>query len=193
MYFGTYEQDNDTKNGKEDVAWTVLAKEKNRILLISKYALDAASFHNRQEAVTWNNCALRKWLNSKFIETAFSVKEQEQLVPTFILAQKNPKYETDPGKDTKDRVFLLSIDEAKQYFKSDAQRKCTPTRYAYQRGVAINSENNISTCWWWLRTPGGEPDYAAFVNLQGVIHEYGSNVYNYKTSAVRPAMWIENN
>jgi len=191
VYFGSYEQDNDTKNGKEDVAWIVLAKEQKRILVISKYGLDAASFHNKQEAVTWNNCSLRKWLNSKFIETAFTPAEQKQLVPAIVKAQKNPKYEIDPGKDTKDRVFLLSIDEAKQYFQTDPQRKCTPTYYAYKRGVAVTNENNTMLCWWWLRNPGGEPDYAAFVNLQGVIHEYGSNVYNYKTSAVRPAMWIE--
>ena len=193
VYFGSYEQDYDTKNGKEDIAWLMLAKEKKGILVISKYGLDAASFHNRQESVTWDNCALRKWLNSTFIETAFTPAEQKQLVPTIVLAQKNPKYETDPGKDTKDRVFLLSIDEAKRYFKTGAQRKCTPTYYAYKRGVAITNENNTSLCWWWLRSPGGEDDYAAFVNLQGAIHDYGSSVYNYKTSAVRPAMWIENN
>ena len=31
------------------------------------------------------------------------------------------------------------------------------------------------------------------VNLKGEIHDYGSSVYNYKTSAVRPAIWVENN
>ena len=38
--FGTYEQDNDTSNGTENIEWKVLAKENNKVLIISKYALD---------------------------------------------------------------------------------------------------------------------------------------------------------
>jgi len=41
VYFGTYEQDNDTTNGKEDIKWLVLAKENNRVLVISDKALDS--------------------------------------------------------------------------------------------------------------------------------------------------------
>lgn len=33
--FGTYEQDSGTSNSKEDIEWLVLAKENNRILVIS--------------------------------------------------------------------------------------------------------------------------------------------------------------
>ncbi len=40
VYFGAYEQDNNTSNGKEDVEWIVLAKENEKALVISKYALD---------------------------------------------------------------------------------------------------------------------------------------------------------
>ena len=32
VFFGTYEQDNDTANGKEGIEWLVLAKENNRSL-----------------------------------------------------------------------------------------------------------------------------------------------------------------
>ena len=38
--FGTYEQDNNTSNGKEAIEWTVLDKNGMSVLLISKQALD---------------------------------------------------------------------------------------------------------------------------------------------------------
>ncbi len=40
IYFGSYEQDNNLSNGKEEIEWIVLAKENRKALLISKYALD---------------------------------------------------------------------------------------------------------------------------------------------------------
>ena len=40
VIFGSYEQDNDESNGTEDIEWLVLAREDNKALLISKYALD---------------------------------------------------------------------------------------------------------------------------------------------------------
>ena len=50
------------------------------------------------------------------------------MIPTVtVSANKNPKYDTDPGNTAKDRVFLLSIVEAEKYFTSDEARKCIPT------------------------------------------------------------------
>lgn len=39
--FGHYEQDNDESNGKEDIEWLVLEKEDDKVLVISKYVLNA--------------------------------------------------------------------------------------------------------------------------------------------------------
>lgn len=41
VYFGAYEQDNNTSNDKELIEWLVLAKENNRVLVISDKALDS--------------------------------------------------------------------------------------------------------------------------------------------------------
>ena len=46
VFFGSYEQDNDTANGKEDIEWIVLAKEGNKLLVISKYALDCQKYNS---------------------------------------------------------------------------------------------------------------------------------------------------
>ena len=54
-------------------------------------------------------------------------------------ADEKPNYDTSPGNDTTDKVFLLSITEVKQYFASDDDRKCAPTDYEIAQGTYANS------------------------------------------------------
>ncbi len=191
--FGAYEQDNDTSNGKEDIEWRVLAKEEGRILVISEYALDCQQYNTEGTDVTWETCSLRKWLNETFLKEAFSAEEQKMIPETKVTADKNPSYSTDPGNDTTDKVFLLSISEAEKYFSDDEDRKCVPTAYAIDRG-AITSSNftkgGKATCRWWLRSPGFDSYYAAGVYGNGDINYYGDYVDD-NHNCVRPALWIE--
>lgn len=76
IYYGSYEQDNNISNGKENIEWRVLAKENNRILGISDKALDCKPFNETKENVTWRTCTLRKWLNDDFFNSAFSNAEK---------------------------------------------------------------------------------------------------------------------
>ena len=187
VYFGTYEQDNDTTNGKENIEWLVLAKENNRVLVISNKALDCRAYQaNSLSYATWEKCSLREWLNNDFFNTAFSDDEKAVIPTVTVSADKNPTYNTDPGNATQDQVFLLSIVEAKKYFSSDSARQCSSTDYAVANG-AYKSNDNI--CWWWLRSTGCNQDYAAFVYSNGNIFEDGYYILN-SHRAVRPAMWI---
>ena len=185
VYFGTYEQDNDTSNGKENIEWLVLAKENNRVLVISDKALDCQTYNSSITSVTWETCTLRKWLNNDFINAAFSDDEKAMIPTVTVSADKNPKYNTNPGNATKDKVFLLSIVEAEKYFSSDEARMCVPTEYAISNGAS----DSYTNCWWWLRSPGISQDLAASVYFDGDVHEYGNNV-NCANLAVRPALWI---
>ncbi len=108
------------------------------------------------------------------------------ILEEIISADNNPNYSTNPGNDTKDRVFLLSIVEAEKYFSSDDARKCIATDYATARGVACNSYNYTL---WWLRSPGYQFNYAAYVDSKGSVdfHGHRADYYNF---AVRPALWI---
>ena len=193
VYFGTYEQDNDTTNGKEDIEWLVLAKEKNRVLVISDKALDCQPYNSSYtEEVTWEKCSLRKWLNNDFINAAFTAEERAKIPTVMVSTDKNPEYDTDPGNATKDRVFLLSIVEVEKYFPSNEARKCVPTEYAISNGAYTSdsyTKGGKATCWWWLRSPGYNRFDAASVNMYGNVDEEGSHVNN-DTYAVRPAMWI---
>ena len=185
VYFGTYEQDNDTSNGKENIEWLVLAKENNRVLVISDKALDCQTYNSSITSVTWETCTLRKWLNNDFINAAFTAEERAKIPTVTVSADKNPEYDTDPGNATKDRVFLLSIVETEKYFASYLKMRCIPTEYAISNGAS----DSYTNCWWWLRSPGISQDLAASVYFDGDVHEYGNNV-DCANLAVRPALWI---
>lgn len=188
-FFGEYEQDNNTANGKEDIEWLVLEVKDGRALVISKYALDCQQYNTEFTDVTWETCTLRKWLNNDFINAAFSAEEKAMIPTVTISADKNLDYSTNPGNATQDQVFLLSITEANKYFSSDSARQCEPTDFAVANGAW---ESDSGNCWWQLRSPGYYQVYAANVFCDGYVYEYGDNV-NYVGSAVRPALWIDLN
>lgn len=186
VFFGAYEQDNNNSNGKEAIEWLVLDIKDGKTLLISKYALDSKQYNTSSTDVTWESCTLRKWLNSDFLNAAFSADERTMIPTVTVSADKNPEYSTSPGNETQDQVFLLSITEANKYFTSDSARVCKPTAYALVNGPY---ESDSGNCWWWLRSPGGLQYRAAHVDHYGGVNESGSYVI-YSNVAVRPALWI---
>ena len=194
VIFGSYEQDNDTNNGKEEIEWRVLAKEGNKILVISEYALDCQRYNKEFTSVTWETCPLRKWLNETFFKSAFSAEEQKMIPETKVTADANPSFVTDPGNDTTDKVFLLSVTEAEKYFSSDEGRKCVPTAYAIEQGAYTSSsytKGGKAACRWWLRSPGTYSPYAALVYYDGGDFDYRGDCVNISHACVRPALWIE--
>ena len=186
--FGTYEQDNDTANGPEDIEWLIVKKDGNRALLLSKDALDCRPYHTGQSDVTWETCELRSWLNGTFYNTAFSADEQKRIQTVTVTADKNTEYTTSQGKDTEDKIFLLSEKETLAYLNSDYARKCAATQYAIAQGAYQN--NDSGCCWWWLRTAGAENNSVILIFHLGFVLNDGSEV-DHSRIAVRPAMWIE--
>lgn len=187
VVFGSYEQDNNTSNGKEEIEWIVLAREGDQVLVISRYALDCIPYNRSSTSVTWETCSLRKWLNGTFLDAAFSESERAMIPSVTVSADKNPSYSTSPGNSTTDQVFLLSITEVNKYFSSHSARQCQGTAYCYAQG-AYKADNG--NCWWWLRSPGYYSNFAAGVNGDGSVDEFGSSV-NIDKYAVRPALWID--
>ena len=182
VFFGTYEQDNDIKNGKEDVEWLVLEIKDGRMLVISKSALAYRQYNSVFADTTWHSCALRKWLNNDFINVAFNAAEKAMIPTVTVSADKNPNYNTDPGEITQDQVFLLSIAETNTYFGTDGQRKC---EFADNRLAGRNG------CQWLLRSPGYKQHLATYVKSDGTVNSYGSAAETFY--GVRPALWIDLN
>ena len=187
LFFGSYEQDGITTNGKEDIEWIVLAKDGLKALVISRYALDQGLYHQSYTNTTWETCSLRKWLNETFLKAAFSSKEQSHIISSTVTADNNSKYGTPPGNNTTDKVFLLSIAEINEYFDSDSARQCSATVFCYEAGAYKTADGY---CKWWLRSPGTYANQAMYVSSDGVP-SFGGSIVNYDQNAIRPAMWIE--
>ena len=188
VVFGRYEQDNNLENGLEPIEWIVLDVQDGKSLLISKYGLDCQPYHNQWKDVTWEKCTLRNWLNQTFLSAAFTADEQKAIPVSDVdnsQEQGNSSWNTNGGRNTKDKIFLLSYSEAAKYFASDESRVCKASEYAGSKKVYID-QNGSS--WWWLRSPGSYQQNAAPVNPNGSLgrDDYVSDIHN----VVRPAMWV---
>ena len=181
--FGLYDMDGSIFNGKEEIEWQVLDVDGSKALLISKYALADKPYHKQKEAVTWEACSLRKWLNDKFYQKAFGEDHKRRINVTKVIADKNPQYDTLTGSVTNDTVFLLSINEAEKYFKTNESRECKMAKYANE-----STDYSYHNAEWWLRTTGKDLECAAYVDSCGSIRNSGEDVNEY--DQVRPAIWI---
>ncbi|MBR4341550.1 MAG: hypothetical protein IKP88_02380 [Lachnospiraceae bacterium] len=207
---GTFEQDNDLSNGSESIEWVVLNvdEENGRALLLSKYGLDCRKFNETHDDVTWEDSSLRKWLNSDFYNVAFDEKEKSYILDSEIISGDNSENGTSDGNVTKDKVFLLSVDEVTDIrngfisrpVKEDDNRKRGVSLYAKMKG-ALTSER-IPSDWeqgpyteggpagWWLRTRSGK-GVVSYVDDEGyVVGEKEGKFVDRDTIAVVPAIYI---
>ncbi len=204
IVFGSYEQDNNFDNGREPIEWIVLENSDSEILLLSKYALDCQKYNDVSEAVTWEKCSLREWLNREFYNNAFNKKEKTWILDSELKNRNDDVYGTSGGNDTTDKVFLLSKEEASDSnygflssYYDDIMRRCAPTAYAKAKGVNTLSSYEFMTsygdysCYWWLRSPGADSTRAAFVVAGGsvFVDEMAGNVETIN-HGIRPSIRI---
>lgn len=182
--FGNYSQ---TETGKDStpIEWLVLESDGKTALLISRYALDCKPYNTENVDTSWDACTLRTWLNKDFYNSAFSSKEKKLIITSDISDDRRPAYGRYYGNATKDNLFLLSLDETKNYFTYKYARECIPTAYAIQKGV---STGRYKTCRWWLRSPGNFSDSAITVEEDGFVSS--TDVTN-GGSAVRPCVRVQ--
>lgn len=191
VLFGSYEQDGDAANGKEPIEWLVLARDGDKALLLSKYALDHQSFMPFYEPVTepftWESCSLRQWLNSTFLNAAFSAEEQRQLLTTTVITASGGRKGSENPFTTEDRVFLLSDTEVYAYFSSEAATVTDYTAYALSEDPWAGNATAPAPAIWWLRTTdgGNHPDS---VYTRGGV---GEGARSYEGEYVRPAIWVD--
>ena len=184
--FGRIEQDGNYTNGPEDILWRVLARQDGSLLVISEYALDARPYHNSNESVTWEDSSLRKWLNTEFFNAAFTNIEKASIRETELLNTDNPELDTPGGNNTRDHVFLLSAQEAAQYFSNDRERCAKPSAVAAVKCIWSGPDAGS----WLLRTPGKSLKNAVTVTRSGQISFSGA-VITGSGFAIRPAMWVD--
>ena len=166
--FGIYPQTADCK--VKPIDWIVLEHKDNKVLVISKYGLNAKKFDD--ESSDWYKSNIRKWLNGPFADYAF--KKDPNLRKSFI-----------PNPETGDFVSLISYEESKKYFKNDDERICAPTDYVFKDWP----DAQCSSCTWWLRTR--VTNYEGMVRL---VASDGSLMCESQISdsdrVVRPIIWL---
>ena len=186
--FGNYPQTAD--GGSLPIEWQVLARENNKMLVISKYGLEARRFDSSSN--NWENSEIRKWLNGEFYNKAFSENEKKLIRNSGIStkfyrggflgfgAKEELSY-------TDDYIFLLSKEEAEKYFANDDARRCKATEYAKNNGAYVTG-NGCS--WWWLRSPNPHDMWGNVLDVDYDGDVSSSSVYSIDDLLARPALWI---
>lgn len=172
--------------------WRVLDYRDNKKLIISDKAITSMAYKADGCATTWEESDVRIYLNNDFYNQ-FATEEKNKICETENTNEANVLYGTSGGKNTLDRVFLLSCNEVERYFPRSEDR------------VVHDQKNN--TAMWLLRTPGRDREFVCNVNSSGYLDEHGILVMNASNNSVelrsvikdyasgvngsiRPAMWI---
>jgi len=136
-----------TYNGKP-IDWRVLDVKDNKALIITVDIIERRRFDKTGN--DWENSELRRYLNNEFI-TGFD-KEL-----------------------TDGEIFILNVDEVKEYFTDDINR------IAKYKG---------KSAWCWTRSPGYIVKDGANINIGGAVRVYGLDPGD-NSGGVRPAMWLK--
>ncbi|MCL2813618.1 MAG: protease inhibitor I42 family protein [Oscillospiraceae bacterium] len=158
--------------------WRVLEVKDGKTLVITENVIEPNVYDLAltDDVITWETSFLRNCLNGIFLEK-FTAEEQERIAVTRVKNPDNPQYGTPGGADTDDKIFLLSLEEAEEYFGGDDERKA-------KLGHGFS--------WWWLRSPGAISLCAACVDSGGSIYAKGRDVATMHPEflGVRPVLWL---
>lgn len=189
-----------------DYDWRILDIQKDAALLITDCIIEQRAYHDVYKDITWADCALRKYLNDEFYNK-FSKEEKSRIITVLNKNLDNHWYGSDGGVETKDNIFLLSLEEVCRYFGDSLSKLENPKknqRYWFERKDENNSKRIANLLgregawWWWLRSPGRVNVKAVYIfGTDGNIGIQGNNVLKGNisdgrcTGGVRPALWVK--
>ena len=184
--FGSYEQDNDVSNGKEEIEWIIMDKTDNSYLLLSKNILDCKNFNVENNFVTFSNSTLCGWLNNDFYNAAFDNDMKKYIVNDEGFS--NLKY---------NKVSLLDLETCLKNFgdKQPTNEKLQSfgTEYAINNGLEVDNNKNKTTYKmgsYFLSDNGETKDKAVWVGIYGHIYVEGQPVKLNIGDGVRPIIAV---
>ncbi|MCL2378741.1 MAG: DUF6273 domain-containing protein [Defluviitaleaceae bacterium] len=135
----------------------------------------------RNKTITWEHSTLRRYLNEDFYNS-FSEDDRSRILETFLENKDNPEkssfFGSTGGNSTFDMIFLLSIDEIMEYHEASKRTE-----------LWCEGKPPYKTLWW-LRSPGHNNIFAAFVtDYDRRVNLMGSDVD--KPLGIRPALWLQ--
>ena len=195
----------------EPLKWRVLDPDKG--MVISTLAIDSQAYSNTvyyksSDAEYYNSTkrnfyasnyetsSIRNWLNNDFYNTAFSVKEQNNITTTTVSTKDNENGIYDSA-DTEDKLFIPSVEEVHNSsfgFISDETRVFLGTDYAKCQGLKTDDYVGSETFGYplrvHLRTPYGSQSNC-LISGSGVANFLVDNVYD-SGYGIIPAMCLSN-
>ncbi|MDE5779077.1 MAG: Ig-like domain-containing protein, partial [Lachnospiraceae bacterium] len=216
IYFGSYWQNDtngdgsaDNSDDKEPIKWRVLSVDGDDVFLLSDRNLSRQVYKSLSDkkGVKWETSTIRSWLNGynaeanicgqdytddNFLDTAFDEFEQAAIADTLVVNTDNLSAFPDNGRDTMDKVYLLSVPEVMNasygfvltWNKSKA-REAKNTAYI---------DANESKGDWWLRTiseVSSFGDKAWHIDGEGRLWRINEDSYVSDLShTVRPALHL---
>jgi hypothetical protein len=187
--------------------WRVLDMQSNTALIITEDIIEQRAYHDAYKDITWADCSLRKYLNNEFFDK-FAAADKSRITPVINKNPDNQWYGSNGGADTRDSIFLLSLEEVTcQYFGDSSSKLYNPgknQRYWFERKDENNSKRLARLqekdwhWWWWLRSPGRVNVKAVYIfGTDGNIGIQGNNILKGNisdgkcTGGVRPALWLK--
>lgn len=192
----------------EPIKWRVLSvsEDGTDAFLMADQCLEARPYHTENsEAVTWETCALREWLNGTFMQKAFTEDEQEAIMKTEI---DNPSYDggaevsTEGGATTEDNIYLPSLNDMldRKYGFTNNFDDSSGCDYSNTETRVVNSSDFAESCedgWmsrsYLIRTLGvteENEEYVLFVNEYGGISLTFDEDVNV-THGIRPVLHLD--
>jgi len=180
LVLGRYDQDGNQSNGLEPLDWQVLDVKDGKALIISRYGLTVHEYDNSVPFPTWVKSKVRFWLNSEFLDAAFTAKELACIDVTHVVTldnslwveyrkDTNRKYEVvSDGSEVDDKLFLLSteevlqlcglntIQEQKNSKEAKEMMKAVATKHAEYEGAFVyrggmdEYKLDGEGCCWWM-------------------------------------------
>ena len=210
LTFGQYLQTTPVNedDGPEPIEWRVLdINNENGVLITSKYALSVQKYNLTDGMNVTKNIfpksALRSWLNGlgsdqnannhdysedNFINAAFD-DNQLKCIQTVTRTY-------DKDTTASDKIFILTKDEATDYFSSDTDRILYSTDYMtskywlniYYEGYC--TEGRCMIPWWLSSISSTVPYYVEFDGrIDGSLYLASPQVT--QTFGVRPTLWLK--
>ena len=206
----------------EPIKWRVLSRNGNDAFLLADVALDDQLYNTNDADVSWEISSIRSWLNGydasvnepktdysqkNFINAAFTSAQRNAINTTTVINNDNIYWGITGGKNTSDKIFLLSESEVyntdlaeqfgfiKDRDIGDEARQSRCSTYAYQMGTtryydtSEEDKKYNENIVWWLRSPGYPAWCAAQVCSGGWIN-YGGKFVHEHCTGVRPALHL---
>ena len=191
----------------EPIKWRILSIENNKYQVLSEYLLTAQeyykdSYYRQIDGVdiapnNYKYSDIRSFLNNEFINSAFTIEQQNTLITTEVDNSASTIYSSsNPNEfvceNTFDKIYLLSYKDSKNRnfgFIDDKSRQAKVTDYAKATGAFWSTSAEYLDCYfWWLRSP--------YYNNYSKVYYVSGNDYTFSNSdidssyGVRPAMVI---